>query len=121
MQIVSPRVLEQVLNSGPAPRLVDVRDPWEFDLCRIAGSENIPMAELMGRLDALGKEDPIVVICHHGAQPAGGCVPGQSRLQQHHEFGRGRRRLVTGGRPGNAKVLNKNRTRLHLILRNKHE
>ncbi|OGT80007.1 MAG: sulfurtransferase [Gammaproteobacteria bacterium RIFCSPLOWO2_02_FULL_61_13] len=68
MQIVSPRVLEQVLNSGPAPRLVDVRDPWEFDLCRIAGSENIPMAELMGRLDALGKEDPIVVICHHGAR-----------------------------------------------------
>jgi len=68
VQIVSPRVLEQVLNSGPAPRLVDVRDPWEFDLCRIAGSENIPMAELMGRLDALGKEDPIVVICHHGAR-----------------------------------------------------
>ena len=68
MQIVSPRDLEQVLNSGPAPRLVDVRDPWEFNLCRIAGSENIPMTELMGRLDALGKEDPIVVICHHGAR-----------------------------------------------------
>lgn len=68
MQIVSPRDLELALSSGPVPRLVDVRDPWEFDLCRIAGSENIPMAELMGRLDALGKEDPIVVICHHGTR-----------------------------------------------------
>lgn len=66
MQTVSPGYLAQVLNSGPSHRLVDVRDQWEFELCRIAGSENIPMGELMGRLDSLGKEDPIVVICHHG-------------------------------------------------------
>ena len=66
MQTVSPSNLEQVLRSGQGLRLVDVRDPWEFDLCRIAGSENIPMGELMGRIDTLGKEDPIVVICHHG-------------------------------------------------------
>ncbi len=66
MQTVSPGDLEQVLSHGQSLRLVDVRDPWEFDLCRIAGSENIPMGELMSRLDTLGKEDPIVVICHHG-------------------------------------------------------
>jgi rhodanese-related sulfurtransferase len=66
MQTVSPGDLAQVLSSGQGHRLVDVRDRWEFELCRIAGSENIPMAELMGQLDSLGKEDPIVVICHHG-------------------------------------------------------
>jgi len=66
MQTVSPIDLAQVLSSGQSHRLVDVRDPWEFDLCRIAGSENIPMGELLGRLDSLSKEDPIVVICHHG-------------------------------------------------------
>ncbi len=68
MQTVSPGDLEQVLSSGQGLRLVDVRDPWEFDLCRIAGSENIPMGELMGRLDTLGKAEPIVVICHHGTR-----------------------------------------------------
>ena len=68
MQTVSPGELEQVLRRGQGLRLVDVREPWEFDLCRIAGSENIPMGELMGRLDSLGKEDPIVVICHHGTR-----------------------------------------------------
>ena len=68
MQSVSPGELEQVLATRPGLRLVDVRDPWEFDVCRIAGSENIPMGELMGRLDTLRKEDSIVVICHHGTR-----------------------------------------------------
>ena len=68
MQTIGPNELEQALRSGQGPRLVDVRDPWEFDLCRIDGSENIPMGELVGRLDSLGKEDSIVVICHHGTR-----------------------------------------------------
>jgi len=68
MQTVSPGDLANELSSGQNHRLVDVRDPWEFDLCRISGSENIPMGEIMGRLDSLGKEDSIVVICHHGAR-----------------------------------------------------
>ena len=66
MQTVSPTELEHALRENQVPRLVDVRDPWEFDLCRIAGSENIPMGELMRRLDSLDKDDTIVVICHHG-------------------------------------------------------
>lgn len=68
MQSVSPTELEEMLRGGQGPRLIDVRDPWEFDVCRIGGSENIPMGELMGRLDTLGKDDPIVVICHHGTR-----------------------------------------------------
>ncbi len=48
------------------PLLLDVREPWEFDICRIDGSINIPMGQIPQRLDALEDADEIVVICHHG-------------------------------------------------------
>lgn len=66
MQIVSPAELEEMLRNGPEPRLIDVRDPWEYELCRIGGSKNIPMGEFMGQIDTLNKDDAVVVICHHG-------------------------------------------------------
>ncbi|MBK9702327.1 MAG: hypothetical protein IPO75_02085 [Betaproteobacteria bacterium] len=30
----------------PAPLLVDVREPWEFDVCHIAGSLHVPLGQL---------------------------------------------------------------------------
>jgi rhodanese-related sulfurtransferase len=49
-----------------APLLLDVREPWEFDICHIHGSINMPMAQVPQRLDKLQAEDEIIVICHHG-------------------------------------------------------
>ncbi|MBI1733372.1 MAG: sulfurtransferase [Gammaproteobacteria bacterium] len=66
MRSITPSELVELLNAGKAPRLLDVRDPWEYDLCRINGSVNIPMGELMGKLDSMQKNEAIVVICHHG-------------------------------------------------------
>ena len=48
------------------PLLIDVREPWEFDICRIDGSVNIPMGEIMQQLDQIDTADETVVICHHG-------------------------------------------------------
>ncbi len=48
------------------PLLLDVREPWEFDTCRIEGSELIPMGQLRGELDRLDPDQEIIVICHHG-------------------------------------------------------
>ena len=48
------------------PLLIDVREPWEFDICHIEGSLNMPMAQVPLRLDELQEADEIVVICHHG-------------------------------------------------------
>ncbi len=33
--------------------LLDVREPWEIDLCRIDGSLDIPLDELAGRADEI--------------------------------------------------------------------
>ena len=49
-----------------SPLLLDVREPWEFDICHIDGSVNMPMAQVPLRLDELQDAEEIVVICHHG-------------------------------------------------------
>lgn len=67
---ISPRELKDRLDSGDGPRLLDVREPWEFDLARIEGSKLVPMGELAERLPDLDPEAETVVICHHGARSA---------------------------------------------------
>ena len=48
------------------PLLLDVREPWEFEICRIDGSLNLPMGHIPQNIDSLDDADEIVVICHHG-------------------------------------------------------
>jgi rhodanese-related sulfurtransferase len=49
-----------------APVLVDVREPWEFDLCRIEGSLLVPLGELPRRVDELPRDRSLVMVCHTG-------------------------------------------------------
>ena len=48
------------------PLLLDVREPWEFEICHIKGSINIPMGQIPNELAQLQNSDEIIVICHHG-------------------------------------------------------
>ncbi len=52
----------------PRPLLLDVREPWEFAVCRLDGSQSMPMGDVPARLDELDLDRPIVCICHHGAR-----------------------------------------------------
>ena len=52
--------------SREAPVLLDVREPWEYALCRIEPSRHVPMRSLPAVLDDLPRDRDIVVICHHG-------------------------------------------------------
>jgi rhodanese-related sulfurtransferase len=51
-----------------SPLLLDVREPWEFDICHIAGSNNLPMGQIPQRVTELPDCGEIVVICHHGVR-----------------------------------------------------
>jgi rhodanese-related sulfurtransferase len=53
-------------KSRVAPLILDVRDPWEHDLCRIEGSQLLPMQEIPARMSELPKDRDIVILCHHG-------------------------------------------------------
>jgi rhodanese-related sulfurtransferase len=50
------------------PLLLDVREPWEYEICHIDGSINIPMGHIPQRLAQLQDATEIVVICHHGVR-----------------------------------------------------
>jgi len=56
------------------PVLLDVREPVEFDICRIEGSQLMPMATVPTRLPDLDPDAEIVVICHHGGRSAQVCM-----------------------------------------------
>ena len=66
---ISPRDLRRRLDAGEGVRVVDVREAWEFQLCRIEGAELIPMGDIPAALSRLdGDEAPLVVYCHHGVR-----------------------------------------------------
>jgi rhodanese-related sulfurtransferase len=65
---IGPRDLQLMLQSGAPPLLVDVRQGWEHQICRIEGDELIPLDQLSRRLGGLPREQTIVVYCHHGAR-----------------------------------------------------
>ena len=46
--------------------LVDVREPWEWEICHVAGALHIPMGQVPARLAEIPPERPVVVMCHHG-------------------------------------------------------
>jgi rhodanese-related sulfurtransferase len=58
--------LKSRLDAGERPVLLDVREPWEFELASIEGSELIPMSRLEKRFNELDPGAETVVICHHG-------------------------------------------------------
>ncbi len=58
--------LKSRLDAGERPVLLDVREPWEFELARIEGSKLIPMSQLEERFTELDLGSETVVICHHG-------------------------------------------------------
>lgn len=68
MQQITPAELAQQLAAGDAPVLLDVREPWEFERCHIAGSVLVPMRTIPLRFGELDPAQRTVVICHHGAR-----------------------------------------------------
>ena len=48
--------------------LVDVREPYEVEICNIKGSLYIPMNEIPQNLDQLDKEKRYAVMCHSGVR-----------------------------------------------------
>lgn len=70
MQQISASQLKAWLDDPQRgkPVLLDVREPWELGVCKIAGSESMPMRSIPARFLELKRDAEMVVICHHGAR-----------------------------------------------------
>lgn len=57
-------------DAGEKFVLLDVREPYEYDIARIPGSKLIPLGELHSRLSELDTADEIVIHCKMGGRSA---------------------------------------------------
>jgi rhodanese-related sulfurtransferase len=63
---ISPAQAAALLNEGKA-RLIDVREPWEFETAHVADSVLMPMGDVPARAhQELDPDEHLVVMCHHG-------------------------------------------------------
>lgn len=63
---ITPQEAAQRLSSGDGVLLVDVREPWEFEICHIASAQLMPMATIPANFQALDTDDEVICYCHHG-------------------------------------------------------
>jgi molybdopterin/thiamine biosynthesis adenylyltransferase/rhodanese-related sulfurtransferase len=67
---MSPQELKRKMDAGEPFELIDVREPFEYEIARIDRAKLIPLGEITERLDELEREQPIVVHCHSGMRSA---------------------------------------------------
>lgn len=67
---VSVQELKHKMETNGALTILDVREPFEYEIARIEGSRLIPLGELPDRLNDLKRDDYIVVHCHSGMRSA---------------------------------------------------
>lgn len=68
-QLTAPQLKEWLDDPHRAPPLLlDVREPWEFDVCRLPNAKLMPMRSIPARYLELQRDAEIVVVCHHGAR-----------------------------------------------------
>jgi rhodanese-related sulfurtransferase len=58
--------LRQRLAADPAPFLLDVREPWEYQAGHVPGAQLIPLGELEQRVNEVPRDRPVLAICHSG-------------------------------------------------------
>lgn len=63
---ISVRELKASLDAGKAPFLLDVREPEEWEICKLPGAKLIPLGNLPERVSELDSADDIVAYCHTG-------------------------------------------------------
>ncbi|WLQ16982.1 molybdopterin-synthase adenylyltransferase MoeB [Hahella aquimaris] len=68
---ISPEALHARLQQGEDLTLIDVREPYEREICAIAGSLHIPLQSLPARINDFNKEQTLVFYCKSGGRSAG--------------------------------------------------
>jgi adenylyltransferase/sulfurtransferase len=67
---VSPKALKELIDNGREMVVLDVREPFEYEIAHLNNAKLIPLAQLAGRVNELDTARPIVVYCHTGQRSA---------------------------------------------------
>jgi sulfur-carrier protein adenylyltransferase/sulfurtransferase len=69
MKSISVKELKERLDQGEEIQLIDVREPFEYQICKLE-AELIPMNTIPMNLERIHTQNPVVVFCHHGMRSA---------------------------------------------------
>ena len=67
IQDLSPKDFKAILDDSNTI-LIDVREDWENDLCKIKGAQLMPMSTIAQTYSQLDIEAHLAVYCHHGVR-----------------------------------------------------
>jgi adenylyltransferase/sulfurtransferase len=81
MKTVNVQELKQLIEEKQDFQLIDVREPFENDLCTLNGVL-IPMAEILARLDEINTDKKVIIHCRSGMRSANVI----SYLEQNHSY-----------------------------------
>ncbi len=69
MKEITVSELQQWQEEGKDFQLIDVREPFEYEMSNLRG-ENIPLAGVLVEADKIAKDKPVVMQCRSGARSA---------------------------------------------------
>jgi sulfur-carrier protein adenylyltransferase/sulfurtransferase len=67
---ITAQELKERLDRGDHLFLLDVREPFEYQICRLPDSKLIPLGEVPARFNELDSSREIIVYCHAGVRSA---------------------------------------------------
>ena len=69
---ISVLELKALLDLPAPPRVIDVREPDEWEVARIAGAELLPLSQwpVIATEKLTEPRQPLYVLCHHGGRSA---------------------------------------------------
>src|SRR5207248_11801176 len=67
---IAPEQLKRRIDAGENLFVLDVRNPNEFQICRIPGTVLVPLPELPNRLAEVPRDREVVVHCKSGMRSA---------------------------------------------------
>ncbi|RCN58262.1 rhodanese-like domain-containing protein [Acidiferrobacter thiooxydans] len=68
MREIAVQDLHARLKAGETLVLLDVREPWERNLCALPNSLHAPMQQVPTAINSLNPEDEVIVYCHTGVR-----------------------------------------------------
>ena len=65
---INPEELKALVEKKNHVKLIDVREPHEYEICHIPGAKLVPTSEFVQRIGELDSADEMVFYCHKGTR-----------------------------------------------------
>jgi rhodanese-related sulfurtransferase len=69
---IGPTAAREWLDAPDAPRLIDVREQEEWEICRLPGAELLPLSRFAEEFSGTLRDpsEKLLIYCHHGMRSA---------------------------------------------------